>query len=104
VAAERARAAQRRFEDELRVEEMNSAEPGEAEAARKLRQLWGRYLERFRRFQSTPAVDQEEYYFRELLPGFISLKDAADVILDMNQDAIVQKSAPADRSTELWSR
>jgi len=37
--AEQALASRRRFEDELRVEEMNITEPGEAEAAGNLRRL-----------------------------------------------------------------
>jgi signal transduction histidine kinase len=97
-------ASRRRFDEELRVEEMNITEQGEAEAAAKLRQLWAEYLDRFQRFQSMPPDAARDYYFRDLLPGFISLKNAADVILDMNQDAMVHKSGRAERSAERWSR
>jgi hypothetical protein len=32
------------------------------------------------------------------------VKDAADVVLDMNQDAMIHKSAKAERSSQDWSR
>src|SRR5262245_60132688 len=101
---DQAAASRRRFEDELRVEEQNITEPGEAEAAQKLRQLWASYEERLRKYQSMPLDAQREYYFHDLLPTFLSVKDAADVILDLNQDAMVRKSGLAERSTDRWSR
>jgi signal transduction histidine kinase len=101
---EQANVSRRRFEDELRVEEQNITEPGEAEAAQKLRELWTSYQERLQTYQSMPPASQKDYYFHELLPDFLAVKDAADVILDLNQDAMVQKSGLAERSADRWSR
>jgi signal transduction histidine kinase len=101
---EQAQVSRRHFEDELRVEEENITEPGEAQAAQKLRQLWTTYQERLQTYQSMPPASQNDYYFHDLLPAFIALKDGADLILDLNQDAMVQKSGHAERSAERWSR
>jgi signal transduction histidine kinase len=38
------------------------------------------------------------------LPAFTAVKDAADVILDLNQDAMIRKSAKAEKSSQDWSR
>ncbi len=46
AGVEQESASRKRFEDELRVEEDNITEPGEADAARKLRELWAKYQER----------------------------------------------------------
>jgi methyl-accepting chemotaxis protein len=103
VGVEQAASSRQRFEDELRVEETNITEAGEAAVARKLRLLWGKYLERFQRFQSLPA-DAQRTTVPGAAPNLRIAKDEADVILDMNQDAMIQKSARAERSAEQWSR
>ncbi len=104
VGAEQAALSRRRFEEELRVEELNFTEIGEPDAAHRLREAWIRYLEHYRRFESLPEVERKDYYFGDLLGAFIAVKDAAEVILDMNQDAMIQKSALAERTGERWSR
>jgi signal transduction histidine kinase len=96
--------SRRKFDDELKVEEQNITEPGETEAAARLRKLWTDYQERYGRFTAMPEANQKEFYFSELLPAFVAVKDAADVILDMNQDAMLQKSGKAERAAEEWSR
>jgi len=104
AGTEQAAQSSKRFEDELRVEEMNITEPGEAEAARRLRELWSDYQGRYRRFQAAPPGEKRDIYFQVLLPAFLAVKDGADRILDLNQDAMVRKSALAERSAERWSR
>ena len=91
---EAAIAAQRRtFENELQVEEGNITEPGEADAARALRASWNGYvhaLDAFMQLDSRAA--REGSYFDQLQPTFFQIKQRADDILAMNQDAMVRKS------------
>jgi signal transduction histidine kinase len=90
-----------RFEFELRVQENNITEPGEAEATRALRSLWKRYEEDYNRYQSiTDIAALGLEYFERLQPAFLQAKDAADRILDLNQDAMVRKSDQAQRAAE----
>ena len=87
---------QQRFESELQVEEGNITEPGEQEAVQQLRSSWNKYQEQLARFASlTDAVDLRSFYLVELRPLFLSVKDAAEDILVINQDAMVQKSERA---------
>jgi two-component system, NtrC family, sensor histidine kinase KinB len=79
------------LEAELLVEEGNITEPGEAAAAARLRRAWTDYQARFDQFTALPAASAD-FYFRQLEPLFLEIKQAADAILDMNQDAMVRKS------------
>jgi len=93
-------AYRQRFETELRVEEGNITEPGETEAAQHLRQQWQRYQQNLDAFmQLTDPAAAKAFYFDELQPGFARAKDSADEILALNQDAMVQKSDRAQRSS-----
>lgn len=88
-----------KFEQELAVEERNITEPGERDAARRLREGWTRYHAAVARFlaESEPqALDRA--YFGELNPLFAGLKDAADRVLAINQDAMVQRSDEVQRT------
>jgi NtrC-family two-component system sensor histidine kinase KinB len=99
---EMARKHQAIFEKELRVQEENITEPGELEATRELRQLWKDYQEKYARIDAPPSAQVEkEYYFGVLNPAFVAVKDSADKILDINQDAMVMKS---DRAQSAASR
>jgi len=90
-----------KFETELRVQEGNITEPGEAEATRRLRQLWERYQAQFDDFKEhTDPNWLKQAYISTLNPSFVEVKDAADVILDLNQDAMVQKSDALRRRGE----
>lgn len=99
VAGERQRgdeqqAVQRpKLETELRVQEKNITEPGEAEATRRLREAWTRYQTGFDAFLrlKKPEAEREDY-FKTLAPAFLGAKAAAATILDLNQDAMVRKS------------
>src|SRR5262249_19236962 len=84
-----------RFETELTVEEHNITEPGESEAAKKLRAAWKSSVGRLHEFEAKPATDD---YFAGLSPGFVAVKDGADEVLAINQDAMVRKSDQAMRS------
>lgn len=94
----------RRFEAELRVEEDNITERGEAELARHLRAAWEHYRERCQALRA--AADSEaarDLYFREVESAFLAVKNAADQILGVNQDAMVRKSEAARRMAERLS-
>lgn len=99
VAGERQRgleqqAVQRpKLEAELRVQEGNITEPGEAEATRRLRDAWTRYQREFDAFLAQPSPDAARRgYFEALAPAFFEAKAAAAAILDLNQDAMARKS------------
>jgi signal transduction histidine kinase/HAMP domain-containing protein len=90
----------RTFERELEVEEGNITEAGEADAARALRASWNAYAQALDGYLGLAARgEREDRYFRVLLPTFFQIKQRADDILAMNQDAMVRKSdRVADRA------
>jgi len=94
-----------RFETELKVQEANITEAGELEATRRLRAVWNRYAELYRRQEALAGPEQERAaYFSDLNPAFVALKGAADEILTLNQDAMVLKSDHARAAAERLSR
>jgi signal transduction histidine kinase len=83
----------RTFERELQVQEGNITEAGEETATHALRESWNAYvraLEWFHRLST--RAEREDTYFRVLQPTFADIKQHADDILGMNQDAMVRKS------------
>jgi len=90
----------KRFDAELRVEENNITEPGEAEAAQHLHELWTSYLDRFDRLPTSPPEGRRSLFFDELEPNFAAVREAADTILAMNQDAMVRKSERARQEAD----
>ena len=86
------------FEAELRVQEKNITEPGERELTARLRAEWTRYLEAYQAHLSSP--DPRRHYFEAMEPAFLRVKDAAERILELNQDAMVQKSDHARRAAQ----
>src|SRR5262249_50102279 len=86
------------FERELRVEEGNITEAGEADAAAILRDRWRDYLGKARAFEKVPDDRQVATYFADLAPAFLRVKESTDTVLALNQDAIVRKSDQAIRS------
>ncbi len=93
------------FEAELRVEEENITEPGERAAAQRLRAAWTNYTGRLTAFTSaTSATDLPRMYFEQLEPAFLSVKDGANAILDMNQDAMVRRSDRAAKRAASTSK
>jgi signal transduction histidine kinase len=92
-----------RFDSELVVEEHNITEPGEGEAAERLRATWTSYLQKVRAFQERPDAELTQVYFDELAPAFRAVHDGADEVLAINQDAMVHKSDQALESA-AWAR
>lgn len=94
------------FERELHAQEGNITEAGEAEATRRLRAAWNEYLAKYDAFRRISGEQElRRHYFEELQPEFIRLKDAAEKILEINQDAMLLKSdrarATAERNRSL---
>jgi signal transduction histidine kinase len=88
-----------RFEQELTAQEHNITEPGEAEATAKLRALWTMYSQQLDEFNKLSSPEEQRaYYFDRLHPTFEKVRDAADYVLDLNQDAMVRKSEEAQRA------
>jgi NtrC-family two-component system sensor histidine kinase KinB len=86
----------KKFEDELRAQEGNITEQGEATATADLRRVWDDYRDEFLRFTSpSTGTDLRAMYFDRLFPSFTQVKAAADRILFINQDAMVLKSERA---------
>lgn len=94
------------FEAELRVEESNLTEPGEAEATAALRRAWVDYQARCDRFLAAPPEARSALYFDTLLPAFGEVKAGAQAILTLNQDAMSRRSdeavASAARARQAW--
>jgi signal transduction histidine kinase len=88
----------KRFAAALAVEGDNLTEPHEPEKFKTLCDSWKNYqqkLDRFLKLSSTKEL--QEMYFREMEPGFLAVKKAANDILDLNQDAMWAKSERAKR-------
>jgi two-component system, NtrC family, sensor histidine kinase KinB len=91
----------RRFEEELSVQEHNITEPGELDATRRLRAAWDEYVAKYDRYkQLRDQGELQHRYFDEMEPAFARVKEAAEGILELNQDAIVLKSDQARRIGE----
>jgi NtrC-family two-component system sensor histidine kinase KinB len=110
VAGERRRAIAQaeqnfpRFEDELAVQQSNITERGEPEATVVLRRSWNAYRAAFDRFVGVPDhAALEGKYFETMNPLFVATKNAADRILDLNQDAMVRKRDQARRSAKRFN-
>ena len=99
IAPEKLAALRQRFEQELGVQQGNITEPGEAEATRELRAAWERYGQAFAPFaEKGDPAELRAAYFAELLPAFEQVKQGAEQILALNQDAMLRKSDAAERS------
>lgn len=89
-------AAVPRFEEQLRIEEGNITEPGEAEAAARLRKAWTTYRDLVAGGLS--ATPPSPGAFPEVLArAQVDLAAGIDGILTLNQDAIVRKNDEAVR-------
>ena len=89
-----------RFEAELRAQEGNITEHGEAEITRRLRGRWTRYQEALQAVLEAPAPIRLGRYFGALVPASRELQGVAREILDLNQDAMQRKSDASRRSAE----
>jgi len=89
----------RRFETHLAVQEANITERGEREATANLRDRWERYRAAYDQWEAGPDRGQARaFYQSQLAPAFLAVKDAADAILVINQEAMALKS---DRAQEV---
>ena len=98
------RSARARFDDELNVENNNITEPGEREAAARLQRSWQDYGHDYDTFATLEWGARRDSYLRELYPQFNRVESAADVILEMNQSAMLRKSADAEREARRWNQ
>jgi len=93
-----------RFDSELRAQQGNITEVGERDATTRLGAAWTRYRAAVADLHQAPeASGLDERYFTVLLPDFLAVKDAADAILVLNQDAMIQKSDRAQRVAGDWN-
>jgi two-component system, NtrC family, sensor histidine kinase KinB len=88
--------ARRTFEGELRAQEGNVTEPGEAEATVRLRAAWQAYLRAPR--AAAPDGGTAASWVEEVQAASVSLRGVLDEILALNQDAIFRKSDLARRT------
>ena len=87
-----------RFETELKVQESNITEVGEAAATERLRSSWESYKLLLEQYVAlTENAEIQQFYFDKLQPKFYIVKNDADHILHLNQDAMVHKSNRASR-------
>lgn len=90
------------FETELRVEEGNITESGEIDLAKRLRVQWTAFQAHYDRFIALSDPEQaRQLYFNTLYPLFLDIKQSADQVLALNQDAMVRKS---DRVRQIAAR
>jgi len=91
----------RAFEAQLEAQERNITEAGEAEATQRLRKSWNDYmamLEAYRRIGDEKELRRR--YFDEQQPAFLRVKEAAERVLEINQDAMLLKSERARSTAE----
>ncbi|MDP2313061.1 MAG: ATP-binding protein [Pseudomonadota bacterium] len=86
------------FETELRIQASNITEPGEAESVERLRVAWIRYQSAYDALLAAPPADAPTVYFSQVLPAFQAVKDGAQEVLAVNQDAMRRKSDEAAAS------
>ncbi len=80
------------FESQLVLQEHNITEPGEAEETRRLRAAWNDVLAELHRTATGTSYDR---YLEGLRPAVLRVREAADSILAINQDAMLLKSEEA---------
>jgi signal transduction histidine kinase len=88
------------LEAELRAQEGNVTEPGEAEATRELRGRWATYQRGLAELLAAPPPARLAAYFQRFEPLSRELQGAAREILAINQDAMQRKSDRARREAE----
>jgi len=89
-----------RFENELRAQEANFTEPGEAEATAALRGAWEAYQGASDACLARPAPEtRRACYADAVAPRLDELRSDADRVLALNQDAMLRKSDAARRES-----
>jgi NtrC-family two-component system sensor histidine kinase KinB len=85
------------FETELRAELDNITEEGEQHAADELATRWRLYVAALDNLPGREDPRLGAYYFDTLIPASGRVREAAEAILALNQDAMLRKSAEAQR-------
>ncbi|HOY66589.1 MAG TPA: ATP-binding protein [Candidatus Ozemobacteraceae bacterium] len=91
-------------EEEIRIEEGNVTESGEAELAKILRSLWIEYQGLYDGAAGLDGNAFRERYFSAIYPVFMRLKKTAEAILTLNQAAMVRKSEDVKAHGEFVTR
>jgi signal transduction histidine kinase len=94
------------FEKNSDIESHNITLPGEGELENKIRQLHAKYGEVAAQFLALSPSDpaRRALYFDQLLPTFNEVKQAADRILEINQQNMVEANDEARRQSRAASR
>jgi signal transduction histidine kinase len=93
------------FDRELAVEADNITEPGEAEAVAKMRAHWTEFKGVLGQFHATTDLaTRREIGFASLSPAFRNVKQTADEILDINQDAMILKGRRTEERATRFER
>ncbi|HVP68684.1 MAG TPA: ATP-binding protein [Anaeromyxobacteraceae bacterium] len=90
--------ARQRFESELRVQEGNITEPGEAEATKALRTAWESYQQALA--AAAQAREPVAAYLDSVHRASMAVRQGTDEVLSINQDAMVRKSNLARRTSQ----
>lgn len=86
-------------EREIAAERANITENGEQELSDQLFAAWQAYATNFDRLAELgPGPEAAAWYFGRLQPNFLEVKDLADRILALNQDAMLRRSEQARES------
>jgi len=92
------------FEAHLRIEETNVTEPGEQQLVTRLRSTWEAYREALDRFMVASAPRGLEDYRGRLYPLFLDIKSQTMSILELNQTAMVARSAQVQETARRMNR
>jgi signal transduction histidine kinase len=93
------------FERELAVEADNITETGEGEAVAQMRYHWTNFKRLLGQFRSTTDLAaRKEFAFVTLSPAFRNVKQTADEILDINQDAMIFKGQRTEQRAARFER
>jgi len=84
-----------RFASQLAIQNANITEPGEDQASARLSKSWDAYDASLKQFRALPAAAAADFYFTDLAPGFVAVREDAERILALNQDAMLRKSDAA---------
>jgi signal transduction histidine kinase len=93
------------FDSELKVEDENITEPGEAETVARLRAAWKNFQQTFASFCATDDSTKRQDIARAALdPAFVKVKEVTEEILDINQDAVVRKGQRTEQRAARFER
>ena len=93
------------FERELAVEADNITEPGEGESVAKMRARWTEFKRVWGQIHATTDLaSRREMCFASLGPAFRNVKQTADEILDINQDAMILKGRRTEERAARFER